>query len=82
MDKIIYLQKASLEKKVFEGNEIKFCIIGHITPNKGQEDAIRAIALVRKKFPNIKLTIAGNGKENEINRLKKNCAGPSGFRCN
>ncbi len=37
-------------------------VLGQITPWKGQEEAIRAIACVREQHPNVKLLLAGSAK--------------------
>ena len=38
-----------------------FALVGVILPNKGQETAIRALALVKPYYPNVRLLLAGGG---------------------
>lgn len=52
-----------------------FGIIGVISKEKGQEDAIDAFVLLQKKFNNIKLLIAGQGDAEYTNNLKAKVAG-------
>ncbi len=46
-----------------------FLLIGNIQPNKGQEVAIRALAVVVKKFPAVRLLIVGSGNLAPLRRL-------------
>ena len=48
-----------------------FAIIGLLSPNKGQIDAIKAFFKFNNIFPNAILLIAGNGTEEYTNFLKK-----------
>lgn len=50
-----------------------FAIVGILHPNKGQEQAIRALAYLKKDYPNIKLLIVGSGDEKYLKVLKKLC---------
>lgn len=43
------------------GDTVIFGIIGLLSKNKGQEDAINAFYSISKKYSNVKLVIAGNG---------------------
>lgn len=46
-----------------------FGIVGLIHPNKGQEEAIRAFSLVRRRFNNIRLIVVGTGEVNSLKSL-------------
>lgn len=49
--------------RVRGNNPFVFCMVSSITPKKGQETAIRALAELKKRgFSNIKLILAGHGK--------------------
>jgi len=48
-----------------------FCMLSTITPNKGQETAIMALAELFKKGVTAILQIAGNGKQEYLNHLHK-----------
>lgn len=50
-----------------------FVILGLINPNKGQEDAIRGLAVLCKDFPSIHLHIVGTGQAHYITQLKQLC---------
>jgi len=50
-----------------------FAIVGFVHPNKGQEHAIRALALLKKDYTNIKLIIVGSGSDKYLEYLKKLC---------
>lgn len=47
-----------------------FLIIGLLHPAKGQDEAIKALSIVRSKFPTTRLLIFGSGNENYLNYLK------------
>jgi glycosyltransferase involved in cell wall biosynthesis len=47
-----------------EGTTLLGCV-GVLLPDKGQEWLIRALAELRKEFPNVKLLLAGDGRERE-----------------
>jgi glycosyltransferase involved in cell wall biosynthesis len=47
-----------------------FTLVGKIHPNKGQTEAIKALAIVAEIFPKTRLLIAGNG-DKRINRLRQ-----------
>lgn len=74
VEEVVRIQELSnraLQRKIFETGDPTFCIIGHITPNKGQKDAIRALGLISKAYPKARLTLVGNGSAEEIKRLKE-----------
>ena len=48
-----------------------FAIIGLTSPNKGQAEAIRAVAELRKDFPNIRLLVVGSDSGGYIDQLKQ-----------
>jgi glycosyltransferase involved in cell wall biosynthesis len=47
-----------------------FLIIGRIQPGKGQESAIRALALLAGDFPTARLEIVGDGEARNVERCK------------
>lgn len=51
-------------------NIITFGIIGFISKEKGQEEAINALALLKQRFSNVRLLIAGEGGEEFMHFLK------------
>ena len=53
-------------RKLFREAEPVFCIAGLVTPNKGQRDAIEAIALLRERYPQVRLKIAGEVLDKSI----------------
>ena len=48
-----------------------FVLVGRIYPKKGQEAAIRALALLSKELPNIRLLLVGKVAKSYLNYLKK-----------
>lgn len=48
-----------------------FAIVGLLNPNKRQEQAIRALAYLKKDYSNIRLLIVGSGTEEYLEYLKK-----------
>jgi len=50
-----------------------FAIVGTLFPNKGQEQAIRALAYLKKDYPNARLLIVGSGSEDYLKQLKDLC---------
>ncbi|MDJ0843285.1 glycosyltransferase [Crocosphaera sp.] len=48
-----------------------FSLVGKICPQKGQEIAIKAIAILAKKHQNIRLIIVGSGEKSYENYLQK-----------
>lgn len=50
-----------------------FAIVGKLSSSKGQEQAIRALALLRKDYPNTRLIIVGSGNNEYLEYLKKLC---------
>jgi len=46
-----------------------FALVGIIHPNKGQEMAIRALAIATKRFPDIRLLIVGGGDATHLKRI-------------
>ena len=49
---------------------LNFGVIGYISPNKGQEEAIYSIANISEKIPGIHLYIIGTGDDNYLAYLK------------
>lgn len=72
---IIYngISKEYMQKKLcVENNKVNILISGSLAQGKGQKEAILAIKKLRHEgFKNMKLNIAGRGKEEYINELKK-----------
>lgn len=74
---IIYngIAKENAFEKLFQkerNNEIfTFAMLGFLTPNKGQTEAIEAFAIVKEKHPNIKMLLAGSGEEKYAEQLKQ-----------
>lgn len=61
------------EKKVALNEQINILSVGRLFEIKGREYAIRAVAKIVKKFPNINYKIAGNGPlRGKLKRLIKN----------
>lgn len=56
------------ERSIFEQ---VFLIVGAVTPQKGQFDAIRAIGIVKQKYEKVQLVIVGSGSEVYMWGLKK-----------
>lgn len=50
-----------------------FAIVGLLHKNKGQEQAIRSFAYLKKNYPNIRLIIVGSGSDKYLEYLKKLC---------
>jgi glycosyltransferase involved in cell wall biosynthesis len=48
---------------------IVFAIVGHISPEKGQEEAISAFLMLLDKAPDAKLLIVGSGEEEFVTKL-------------
>ena len=46
-----------------------FALVGLIHPSKGQEEAVRAIDIVRRSTPSVKLLLAGSGKSDGLKQL-------------
>ncbi len=46
-----------------------FLIAGVIRPEKGQIEAVRALAQLRKEHPQVRLIIAGDGETEELLRV-------------
>jgi len=58
------------QRCVQETAPITLVIIGSISPHKGQEDAIQALAILIKNGKNVRLKIAGSGRKNHLTKLK------------
>lgn len=52
-----------------ESQNFKFAIVGMIHPNKGQDVAIRALALVLQKYKNSTLQIVGDGEKGYLEKI-------------
>ena len=66
----------NLKEKAFTYNissNYTFAIVGILNPNKGQEQAIRALALLKKDYTNVRLIIVGAGSDEYLEYLKKLC---------
>lgn len=76
ISKKIVLIENGMDYKFFSGarNRAKpntFIYVGRISKNKRVDNLIEAIAIVRRKIPNVKLTIAGEDFENLLPNLKQ-----------
>lgn len=49
-----------------------FCIIGRLTPQKGQLEAIKAISLLKQAGLNVQLLIVGKGNDKELRKMSEN----------
>ncbi len=56
---------------ISEKNEIVLCIVGALAIHKGQEEALRALALLRKDGVNAKLRIVGKGSVRYVRCLRR-----------
>ncbi|MCD4759327.1 glycosyltransferase family 4 protein [archaeon] len=68
------LKAPKLTTKIKQTKAPKIIYIGHFTPFKGTENLIETIRLTKKRFPQIKLTLAWSGygsKKRIIKSLKK-----------
>lgn len=52
-------------------DEITICIVGYISPQKGQEVAIKAFAKFAEHQPTAKLIVVGDGESSYVESLKK-----------
>jgi len=60
----------SIEPKCSSGN-YTFAIVGVTSANKGQDQAIRAVAELRKDFSDIRLLVVGSDDKGYIDKLKE-----------
>lgn len=58
-----------LRKPPKKGGKIRLLSVGRLVPKKGMDVLVKAFAKVRKKYPDARLTIVGDGPERS--RLKK-----------
>lgn len=75
ISKNVVLVENGMDYKFFSGAKNKakpntFVYVGRISKNKRVDNLIEAIAIVQRKIPNIKLTIAGEDFENLLPNLK------------
>lgn len=56
------IQTAMIEKNPYDRNKINLVSVGRLTEQKGFDVLIRAIKLVSNRYPNIRLTILGDGE--------------------
>jgi glycosyltransferase involved in cell wall biosynthesis len=57
--------------KQTDPNHFKFALVGLIHRNKGQEIAIKAMSIIAKKYPSVRLIIVGGGKIDKLKRFAK-----------
>ena len=56
----------------FNSKDVKMLLAGRITENKGQQEAIEALAILKRKgIQNLKLTLVGNAEFAYLERIKK-----------
>ncbi|MHC4640591.1 MAG: glycosyltransferase family 4 protein [Planctomycetota bacterium] len=60
----------SIEPK-YSSRNYTFAIVGVTSPNKGQDQALRAVAELRKDFSNIRLLVVGSDAKGYTNKLKE-----------
>jgi glycosyltransferase involved in cell wall biosynthesis len=53
---------AEVRRELGLGDEFVATVLGQITPPKGQEEAIRAVAMVRERHPKVRLLLVGSTK--------------------
>ena len=58
------------QKPAITDEKIKLCVAGTIYENKGFIDAVRAIALLKKQGVLVQLDVIGDGREEDVNKLK------------
>lgn len=56
------IQNAMIDKNPYDKNKINLVSVGRVTDQKGFDVLIRAIKLVSNQYPNINLTILGDGE--------------------
>lgn len=54
------------ERQLTDSNQLKLISVGRLVPKKGRKTLIKAMALLRRKYPGIHLTIIGNGEQREF----------------
>lgn len=59
------------EEKQQQANTYTFLIMGFISRRKGQHGAIKAISLLKDKYPGIKLLVVGSGGHRVLKRMIK-----------
>jgi len=62
-------ERLAKRKEEQKHSNFVFCMLSTITPNKGQETAIKAMAELFKKGLTAKLVIAGNGRQEYLDHL-------------
>lgn len=62
----------------FADNDLVLISLGAIAPYKLNENIIRSVIYLRKKFPRLKLLIVGKGKDEYIEKLRKMTMGDNG----
>lgn len=74
LNKLEELREQGKEKGKYllpDEQKFTFALVGLVHPNKGQDIAIKALSLVSKRFPHVRLIIAGTSYKNQIDELKK-----------
>lgn len=64
-DRFRRIKRSSVKSDEF----FTFALVGMVHPNKGQDVAIRALALLTQKFPQVRLLIVGGGDVSYVRRL-------------
>jgi glycosyltransferase involved in cell wall biosynthesis len=59
------------EQKVHDRTTYMFVLVGLLHPGKGQETAIRAFALLHRKYPQVRLLLVGSGQEQYVQSLRR-----------
>ncbi len=63
-------EPARREQYGLSNNDIVLVSVAHLVPVKGHPDLIRAIAIVAKELPNLKLLLIGDGEPDYVQELK------------
>ncbi len=63
------LRTRSEEQKT-DSDRITYAIIGYISQQKGQEEAIRALALINGRLDSVRLLVVGEGDQDYVNYCK------------
>lgn len=64
-DRFYKVRNSSINK----GNSYTFALIGLIHPNKGQDIAIKALSILTKDLPQVRLLIVGHGDNTKLKKL-------------
>jgi glycosyltransferase involved in cell wall biosynthesis len=63
--------RVQAEQKIRDGTTYTFALVGLLHPGKGQETAIRAVALLKKLHPQVRLLLVGSGRAEYVQYLHR-----------